>query len=87
MAIVASFGPLLKLAVSDTSGSIEVDDLNTGPEKFQLWSNEVSGAQDRVTQSLWVSLCREAMVHGWPVVVTADNENSAQVVSIMLQGG
>jgi hypothetical protein len=32
-----------------------------------------------------VSLCREAMVQGWPVVVTADNENSAQILSIMLQ--
>jgi hypothetical protein len=85
MAIAVAVGPLMKLTVSDTSGSIEVDDGNTGPEKFQLWSDEASGAQDRITQSLWVSLCREAMVQGWPVVVTADNENSAQVVSIMLQ--
>jgi hypothetical protein len=85
MSVAVANGPLLKLTVSNVSGSIEVDDGTTGPEKFQLWSDEASGAQDRVTQSLWVSLCREAMVQGWPVVVTADNENSAQILSIMLQ--
>lgn len=84
MAVIVALGPVATLTVSNVSGSFEVDDPFQGREKFQLWSDEVSGVQDRVTQSLWVSLCRESMVQGWSVAVSTDDENSAQVVSISL---
>jgi len=84
MAVLVAIGPVATLTVSNVSGSFEVDDPFQGREKFQLWSDEVSGAQDRITQSLWVSLCREAMVQGWSVAVNVEDENSAQVSAISL---
>ena len=42
--------------------------------------------QDRVTQSMWLSLCRDALANGWTVVASVTDLNSSQVISIKVSG-
>ena len=76
-------GQIFSVGVSGTSASVQL--LNSAGlpgVKLQLWNAEVPGVQDRVTQSMWLSLCRDALANGWTVVASVADANSSQVISI-----
>src|SRR5688572_3892894 len=78
-----AIGPVTYLSVGATAATVEVDGID-GREKCQLWTDSDWSVPDRVTQSMWVSMCREALAHGSEVLVALESANSAQVVSIRL---
>ena len=78
-----AIGPVSYLYVGTDSATVEVDGMD-GREKCQLWADSDASVPDRVTQSMWVSMCREALAHGSEVLVSLESVNSAQVVSIRL---
>ena len=80
-------GPISSVTVSGNSASIQLLDSAGRPSaKLQLWNAEVPGVQDRVTQSMWLSLCRDALANGWTVVASVTDLNSSQVISIKVSG-
>jgi len=78
------FGRPNLLAIGGNAATVEMNSAD-GREKLQLWSDVDAAVPDRVTQSMWVSLCREALTHGNDLTVVIEDENSAQVVSIHLK--
>jgi hypothetical protein len=76
-------GPVFSVSVTSNSASIQL--LNSAGRpgvKLQLWNAEVPGVQDRVTQSMWLSLCRDALANGWTVDALVADANSSQVISV-----
>ncbi len=53
-------------------------------ETFILFNDPDGAVPDRVAHSVWLSLCRDAIVAGKRVQVTTANENSAQVTTVTL---
>lgn len=78
----------VKISRSSTADNAKVfvrDEATELSETFQLWDDSDAEIPDRVTQSMWVSLCRDAVVNGKRVLVVPASSNSAQVVSIELR--
>jgi hypothetical protein len=54
-------------------------------EKLNLWTDEDGLIPDRVTQSMWLSMCRDAVTHGNQVLIVTSTENSARVNEVNLR--
>ncbi len=78
------FGKLKSLYITQTFAAIE---LEGEPEKLTLWNDVDTVLPDRVTQSMWVSLCREALIHGNSLDVTLEDLNSSHVYAIKMGPG
>jgi hypothetical protein len=80
-------GQISSVSVSGNSAAIQfLDSAGLPARKLQLWNAEVPGVQDRVLQSMWLSLCRDALANGWTVVASVADLNSSQVISIKVSG-
>jgi hypothetical protein len=85
MAANTATGPITALLVASSVAKVEVNDEGDKvKETFVLFSDADGVVPDRVTQSMWVSLCRAAIVNGKRITVSTVNQNSAQVGSITL---
>jgi hypothetical protein len=84
MATQTLLGTLTYLTIGQTSAVIEISDANGVREKFQLWADVYAGIPHRVTQRMWVSLCREALTNGTELLIVPESANSAQVATIRM---
>jgi hypothetical protein len=72
-------GPINHLIVSSSSAMIEMDDVNGVRETLILWNDTDALLPDRVTQSMWISICRDSLAHGNSILALLENQNSAQI--------
>ena len=71
-------GRITEIRVDTELGWIVVEDVETGlVEKRFIWSDLVREytATDRLRQSIWLSLLRDALVHSLVVDVNEDDDN------------
>ncbi len=71
-------GRITEIRVDTELGWIGVEDEDTGVvEKRFIWSDLVRDytASDRLRQSMWLSLLRDALVHNLVVSVAEDDDN------------
>jgi hypothetical protein len=88
MAVVLGTVVGVKVIQSSTTGTAKVfvvDDITGLRETLQLWDDIDGVIPDRVTQSMWVAQCRDALVNGKQVLIDTGSGNSAQVISIELR--
>jgi hypothetical protein len=73
-------------ATIEISGAqITVQPATGRKEKLNLWTDEDGLIPDRVTQSMWLSMCRDAVTHGNQVLIVTSTENSARVNQVSLR--
>lgn len=79
-------GQVTDLQIFTGFGKVYVQDETDGAnEAFVLYSDGDGVVSDRVLQSMWVSMCRDAIVSGRRVSVSTVDANSALVGSIDLK--
>jgi hypothetical protein len=72
MAVVLGTVVGVKVIQSSTTGTAKVfvvDDITGLRETLQLWDDIDGVIPDRVTQSMWVAQCRDALVNGKQVLI------------------
>lgn len=78
-------GQVRSLSIFSTIAKVVVEDEDENQEElFQLFVDADGVVSDRVRQSMWVSLCREAILTGKRVSISTVDENSAVVASVAL---
>jgi hypothetical protein len=74
------------VTIEFSGGQVTVQPVTGGDtEKLNLWTDDDALIPDRVTQSMWLSMCRDAVTHGNQVAIVTSTENSAQVNEISLR--
>jgi hypothetical protein len=85
MAANTATGLVKELIVGSSAAKmIVVDEEDKVDEVFVLFTDPDGVVPDRVTQSMWLSLCRDAILSGKRIRVTTVNQNSAQVSTLTL---
>ena len=79
------FGTVNALKISQNTAKLFLGEDNGGSETMQLWADADGIIPDRVTQSMWVSMCRDALTTGSHLMVVTDGSDSAQIVTIELR--
>lgn len=78
-------GRPVQLIVADSVGKVNVVDETDGVvEGFLLWSRRPADVADRIVHSMWVSLCRDAIVAGKRVTIThGDSSSTVDAVQLL----
>ena len=79
-------GRITEIRVDTELGWIVIQDAETGlHEKRFIWSDLVREytATDRLRQSMWLSLLRDALVHSLVVNVNEDDDNFLDSVTLI----
>ncbi|MCA1675342.1 MAG: hypothetical protein LC799_25190 [Actinobacteria bacterium] len=85
MAANTATGLITSLFVGSTVAKVFIDDEEDNVEEaFILFTDPDGVVPDRVAQSMWLSLCRDAVLTGKRINVFTVNQNSAQLSSITL---
>lgn len=75
-------GTVLGLIVSQTSAKFGLQPKSGGPGIFVLYNDTDAEIPDRVTQSIWLAILRDAKANGGFVTVYTASNNSAVVTGI-----
>jgi hypothetical protein len=85
MATNSAQGSIKRLIVGSTFAKVTViDEEDKQDETFILFADADSAIPDRVTQSMWLSLCRDAILNGKRISVGTEGQNSAQISVLTL---
>lgn len=78
-------GTVEQLLAAETFAKVQITDVATGElETFLLYSDTDAAVPDRVTQGLWLALCRDALLNGNQLTVLTPTNNSGVVSTVVL---